>query len=573
MNYNFPTREHEAISFIIQETNNSFLLLGKAGTGKSTFIKHIIEAIPKKFVVVAPSGISALNIGGVTIHSFFRFPTRPLLPNDKEIRLFTKKSKQWKAIEQMDTLIIDEISMVRADILDAIDVSLRKNMGNDLPFGGKQIIMVGDIFQLEPVVKNEDKEIIYDIWKSSYFFDAHVISQIELEAIELTTVYRQTDNEYTQILNNIRINKLDERDLVKLNFRTVLPKFDATDFMLTLTTTIENSQQINTTKLNRLKTKSYFFEAEIIGKFEESKYPTDYNLELKKGAQVIFIRNDSENRLWVNGTIGVIESLNKDEIIVKLESGESYPIHKEEWINREYTYNKKEKKLEHNSIGTFIQYPLKLAWAISIHKSQGLTFDKALIDFGSGTFASGQAYVALSRVKSLSGLHLRRKLRLSDIKISKEIMYFDKNINKGGVLHDFRNRHSRFRNADEVIQDREGFGRLNLYIFQNPLLFSKISQYILNIKNELAGILAFNEVEDIENNTYNREIIVKLAHIAMRLTKEDDMEMFLIVQACCNILKEIDYFEFSGYEGTSHFMSYMDTIFLEQRKKREEFDK
>lgn len=339
MNYNFSTKEHEAAFLTIQETNKSFLLTGKAGTGKSTFIKHLIKTIPKNFVVVAPSGISALNIGGVTIHSFFRFPTRPLLPNDKDIRLFPKKSKQREAIESMDTLIIDEISMVRADILDAIDISLRKNTRRELPFGGKQVVFVGDIFQIEPVVLIKEKEIIFDNWKSHYFFDAKVINQIELISVELREVFRQTDNEFVRILNNIRVNRLNNNDLFKLNSRVVSLKFDPTDFMLTLTTTIKSSQQINTNKLKSLKTKSYYFDAEIIGDFDKTKYPTDCNLELKKGAQIIFIRNDSENGLWVNGTIGVIESLDENEIIVKLESGKSHPIHKEEWVNIEYIYN------------------------------------------------------------------------------------------------------------------------------------------------------------------------------------------------------------------------------------------
>ena len=397
---------------LIQETNQSFFLTGKAGTGKSTFLKHIVETVSKDFVVIAPTGIAAVNVGGVTIHSFFQFPLRPLLPEDEDIKIFWKDSERRKIISAMDTLIIDEISMVRADLIDGIDYSLRKNGGNpNLPFGGKQVVFVGDIFQLEPVtIKNSgEQKIISEIYGSSYFYNAKVFERVSLFTVELQKVYRQTDSAFISLLDKVRVKEISQTDLNKINTRVFSQsELNKNDFAITLTTKNDLADIVNIKKLTELKTDSFTYNAEVSDEFEESKYPTEPELTLKIGAQVIFIKNDTDKR-WVNGTIGQVSGLTDTEIKVMLKDGEIYSVEKRIWENIKYQYNQEKKKIEQEIVGTFKQYPLKLAWAITIHKSQGLTFDRVVVDFGCGTFASGQAYVALSRVTSFEGLFLKQK--------------------------------------------------------------------------------------------------------------------------------------------------------------------
>jgi len=417
---------------LIQETNQSFFLTGKAGTGKSTFLKHIVETVSKDFVVVAPTGIAAVNVGGVTIHSFFQFPLRPLLPEDEDIKIFWKDSEKRKIISGMDTLIIDEISMVRADLIDGIDYSLRKNGGNpNLPFGGKQVVFVGDIFQLEPVtIKNTgEQKIISEIYGSSYFYNAKVFERVSLFTVELQKVYRQTDSSFISLLDKVRVKEISQTDLNLINTRVFSQsELNKKDFAITLTTKNDLADTVNFKKLTELKTDQFTYNAEVSGEFEESKYPTEPELSLKVGAQVIFIKNDTDKR-WVNGTISQVCGLTDTEIKVKLKDGEIYSVEKRIWENIKYQYNKEKKKIEQEIVGTFKQYPLKLAWAITIHKSQGLTFDRVVVDFGSGTFASGQAYVALSRATSFEGLFLKQKLNSTDIYVDDEIKEFAKTFN------------------------------------------------------------------------------------------------------------------------------------------------
>ena len=417
---------------LIQETNQSFFLTGKAGTGKSTFLKNIVESTSKNFVVVAPTGIAAINVGGVTIHSFFQFPLRPLLPEDEDIKVFWKDSEKRKIISSMDTLIIDEISMVRADLIDGIDYSLRRNGGNpNLPFGGKQVVFIGDIFQLEPVtIKNSgEQKIINEIYGSAYFYNAKVFDKINLFTIELQKVYRQSDPIFINLLDKVRVKEILPKDLDKINTRVFSEhELKKKDFTITLTTKNDLADRVNSVKLAELINNPFSYTAEVSGEFEESKYPTESELILKEGAQVIFIKNDSEKR-WVNGTIGQVCRLTDTEIKVKLKDGSIHSVEKRVWENIKYQYNKEKKKIEQEIVGTFKQYPLKLAWAITIHKSQGLTFDRVVIDFGDGTFASGQAYVALSRVTSFEGLFLKHKIQTTDICIDEEIKNFAKSFN------------------------------------------------------------------------------------------------------------------------------------------------
>lgn len=430
--------EFQSALKLIQETNESFFLTGKAGTGKSTFLKYIVENTPKNFVVVAPTGIAAVNVRGVTIHSFFQLPLRPILPEDDGIKIFWKDSEKRKIISRMDTLIIDEISMVRADIIDAIDYSLRNNGGNpNLPFGGKQILFVGDIFQLEPVTTRSsgEQKIISELYGSFYFYKAKVFNRFNLFTVELQKVYRQSDSEFISLLDKVRVKEISNSDIDKINSRVFSEKeLIANNFAITLTTKNELANSVNSKKLSELNTKSFIYNAEVSGEFEESKYPTDPELKLKIGAQIIFIKNDIDKR-WVNGTIGEINSLNDNEIKIKLKDNSIHVVEKRIWENIKYQYNIEKKKIEQEVIGAFKQYPIKLAWAITIHKSQGLTFDKVIVDFGNGTFASGQAYVALSRATTFEGILLKQKIKTSDIYIDSKIKDFAKTFNNQVIIN------------------------------------------------------------------------------------------------------------------------------------------
>lgn len=432
MEIDTDNKEFQSALELIQETNQSFFLTGKAGTGKSTFLKHIVETTSKNYVVVAPTGIAAVNAGGVTIHSFFQFPLRPLLPEDRDIKVFPKSFEKSKIFSAMDTLIIDEVSMVRADLIDGIDYSLRRNGGNpNLPFGGKQVVFVGDVFQLEPVrIRNSDEyKIIDGIYGSVYFYNAKVFERVRLLTIELQKVYRQTDPAFIALLDKVRVKEILPTDIDKINSRvfseTELMK---KEFAITLTTRNDLADSVNAVKLAELKTTPFAYTAEVSGEFEESKYPTTPAMILKEGAQVIFIKNDIDRR-WVNGTIGQVHELTETTIKVKLKNDSIHSVEKRVWENIKYRYNQEKKKIEQEVIGTFKQFPLKLAWAITIHKSQGLTFDRVVIDFGNGTFASGQAYVALSRATTFEGLFLKRKMFTTDICIDKEIKEFAKSFN------------------------------------------------------------------------------------------------------------------------------------------------
>jgi len=476
MKLNFDNLEFQKVHDLISKTNLTFFLTGKAGTGKSSFLKHIVETDPKNFVVVAPTGIAAINIRGVTIHSFFQFPLRPILPDDEGIKIFRKNSEKRKIITAMETLIIDEISMVRADLIDGIDYSLRRNGGNpDLPFGGKQVVFIGDIFQLEPVTIKDSSEqnIISEIYDSNYFYRAKVFDKLNLFTIELHKVYRQTDPKFVKLLEKIRVKNITKSVIEKFNSRVFSEKeLKKKDFMITLSTRNDLAEIVNSTKLYNLKTKSSKYFAEVSGEFDENKYPTDQELILKEGAQVIFIKNDVDKR-WVNGTIGQVNEITPKTIKVKLKNGSVYTIEQRVWENIKYHYNKKKKKIEYEVIGHFIQYPLKLAWAITIHKSQGLTFDRVVIDFGDGTFASGQAYVALSRVKTFEGLFLKKRIHSSDIIVDEEIMEFAKTFSNESIINQI------LSDGKKVYQfsQKENWEKLGKLFFSKGIASLKINKY------------------------------------------------------------------------------------------------
>ena len=423
---------------LIQFTSQSVFLTGKAGTGKSTFLKYICAHTRKKHIILAPTGVAAINAGGSTIHSFFKMPFRPILPDDPDLSLtngrifeflkYTKKHRQL--IREVELVIIDEISMVRADMVDFIDRVLRVFSGNmRLPFGGKQLLFVGDIFQLEPVVTSDTRDILSRFYKNAFFFSARVFSEISLVPIELRKVYRQSDERFVHLLDKIRSNTVSDTELKELNNR-YKPMYEPVgdDFSITLATRRDQVDYINDKRLSELDEDKYFFEGEIKGDFPEGSLPTPLELELKKGAQVIFIKNDTERR-WVNGTVGLISDIADDRIFVVLETGEEYEVERDVWENIRYTYNEKEKRIEEKVLGTFIQFPLRLAWAITVHKSQGLTFNRVIVDFTGGAFAGGQTYVALSRCVSLEGIVLKKEITPRDIFINPEIVKFSQSFN------------------------------------------------------------------------------------------------------------------------------------------------
>ncbi len=418
----------------VRYTNKNIFLTGKAGTGKTTFLQKIKADEFKQMVVVAPTGVAAINAGGMTIHSFFQLPFGPFVPGQIQEQLKQRKFSKQKIqlLKSFDLLVIDEISMVRADVLDAIDVVLRRFRNRRLPFGGVQLLMVGDLHQLPPVVRKEDWSLLRPHYQTLYFFGSQALQLTQPVRIELKHIYRQSDDQFIGLLNKVRTNRMDKQVLELLNSR-YRPDFQPADDegYITLSSHNAKANEINDRKLKKLKGKSYFFRAEIEGNFPEKVFPTAEKLEFKIGAQVMFIKNDiTSEKLYYNGKIGRIHSIDEDGIWVRCnDDNADILVNPVEWENRKYSVDKKTKEVKEEVLGIFRQVPLKTAWAITIHKSQGLTFEKAIID-AKAAFAHGQVYVALSRCKSFEGLVLRTKIENSSVRTDQVVQQYSEDANR-----------------------------------------------------------------------------------------------------------------------------------------------
>ncbi len=496
---------------IINFTHRSLFLTGKAGTGKSTFLRYIANTTKKKHIVLAPTGIAAINAGGATLHSFFKLPFYPLLPDDtkfsiRNIRDTLKyNAEKIKLIKEVELIIIDEISMVRSDIIDFMDKVLRiycRNMRE--PFGGKQILFVGDIYQLEPVLKEDEWKILQPYYPSKFFFDAKIFRKFQLISIELKKVYRQSDSVFIDILDHIRTSNINKVDLDVLNKR-VGKELDDKDSSLaiTLSTRRDTVDFINNEKLKLIDEEPTMFYGIINGEFPQSSLPTPIELELKLGAQILFIKNDIKKR-WVNGTLGTVIGLDCADdgyILVRTENGDDVEVEQERWSNVKYTFNAKEKKIEEDEIGTYRQFPLRLAWAITVHKSQGLTFSRVKIDFTGGVFAGGQAYVALSRCTSMEGISLKEPIKWEDIFIRKEVVNFAKGYNDNMIL----NTALKQSKADKQYHD-------TVIAFDNGNMQSALDNFFMAIHSRY----------DIEKPSAIRYIRKKL-NIINELKKQNDL--------------------------------------------------
>ncbi|WP_367889205.1 HRDC domain-containing protein [Polaribacter filamentus] len=501
-----------ALNFI-EKTDRNLFITGKAGTGKTTFLHQIKKESLKRMVIVAPTGVAAINAKGVTIHSFFQMPFGPILPNQiantsNAQRKFSKT--KIDIIKSLDLVIIDEISMVRADLLDGIDQVLRRYKNRNKVFGGAQILMIGDLQQLAPVVKPNEWSLLQQHYHTVYFFSSKAYQEANVVSIELKHIYRQKNEDFIKILNEIRTNTLSEESAEILN-KNYNPTFSPTkeDGYITLTTHNNRANLMNSSELNKLKTKSHFFNAEISGKFNENSFPNDEKLELKVGAQVMFIKNDSsQEKRYFNGKIGIVTDISKQNVTVQCANEiDEIVTERETWENINYSINDDTKEIKEDITGSFSQIPLRLAWAITIHKSQGLTFEKAIID-AEASFAHGQTYVALSRCTSLDGLVLKTPITSNAIINDRTVSSFNETVEENHP-------DERILNASEIqfqlnliseLLDYQPFlypitRLVDIYYKNQTSIKGEVIEYLQTIKDD--GVAALMRVSNGFKNQLN----------------------------------------------------------------------
>jgi len=541
MEYDFNNEMFRLAAELVNQSSRNIFLTGKAGSGKTTFLKYIRENCSKQIAVVAPTGVAAINAGGVTMHSFFQLPFSPFIPDvggfNKQTEETTNKNsllsklrmttEKKKILQELELLIIDEISMVRCDMLDAVDTVLRHvRRRNSERFGGVQVLFIGDMFQLPPVIKDHEWRLLKDFYNSPYFFDSLVIKEEPPVYIEFDKIYRQSEERFINVLNQVRNNQLDDdgRNLLEKRFA---PDFRRTkdDGYIILTTHNERARNKNETELNSLANKSFSYRAEIEGDFPESAYPAEEQLLLKVGSQVMFIKNDTERvKRYFNGKIGIVADLDDDKILVQCkDEPDEIEVKKEKWDNIRYSVDKKSRQLNEEVLGSFTQYPLRLAWAITIHKSQGLTFDKVVIDAGEA-FAPGQVYVALSRCTTLDGIVLQSHIRSNRMFSDERIVRFSKTNSSKNILEQELQRSKRNYQLKILLslfdykQIFEDAKELNQYLSENRSSFNEESEKWLDellneiiklegtagkFQNQLRSI--FNREENADTNELLKE--------------------------------------------------------------------
>jgi len=499
MEYDLNNEMFRLAAELVNQSSRNIFLTGKAGTGKTTFLKYIRENCPKQIAVVAPTGVAAINAGGVTMHSFFQLPFSPFIPevggfNQQTEETINKNSllsklrmttEKKRILQELELLIIDEISMVRCDMLDAVDAVLRHiRRRNSERFGGVQVLFIGDMFQLPPVIKEHEWRLLKDFYNSPYFFDSLVIKEEQPVYIEFDKIYRQSEEKFINVLNQVRNNQLDDdgRNLLEKRFD---PAFKRTkdDGYIILTTHNERARNKNETELNNLSNKSFSYSAEIEGDFPASAYPAEEQLLLKVGSQVMFIKNDTEKvKRYFNGKIGIVTGLENDKILVQCKGEtEEIEVKKEKWENIRYTVDKKSHQINEEVLGSFTQYPLRLAWAITIHKSQGLTFEKVIIDAGEA-FAPGQVYVALSRCTTLDGIVLQSHIRSNRMFSDERIVRFSQTNSSKNILEQELLRSKRIYQLKILLslfdyqQIFEDAKELNQYLLENGSSFNEASE-------------------------------------------------------------------------------------------------
>ena len=500
----------------VTETSENIFLTGKAGTGKTTFLKYLKENCSKNIIVAAPTGVAAINAGGVTLHSLFQLPFTPFLPTSASKSELLSKMKFVKRrqdiIRKMELLVIDEISMVRSDVMDAIDTILRSvRRRHDIPFGGVQLLCIGDLYQLPPVAPRHEWSILQEFYSSEFFFDSLVIKEQMPMLIELNKIYRQKEDSFVYLLNKVRNNQMDADDFEDLHqrfFPGFRPAFE--EKYITLTSHNNQADLINHRELQKLSSPSFSYEAEIEGDFPESMYPAEATLILKEGAQVMFLKNDTEKR-YFNGKIGVIKRLNQDEVVVDCD-GFEIDVSPETWENTRYSVSRNEGKLEQEVLGTFTQYPLRLAWAITIHKSQGLTFEKVMIDAGAA-FSSGQVYVALSRCTSLDGIVLLSKIPSAAIYSNENVINGQKTLTPKGSLAE------RFQGARQVFTQQL---LEEIFSFEEVKTLIEVLEFRINEQKDKLNAESLEWINQLKNSfTGNRAVGLNFIRHTRELMKQE----------------------------------------------------